>query len=285
MSNNKKNNKSNELSLEDIVNLGDNIIKIHFEKSIVFKKQIELIKKIVSNDDFQITFLENSFNICYKNVINSLTSFINFNNFEENEYEYNYNDEKYIITLEIDTLIKSLKYINNSMDLYIKKNYKDNLIIEYVDKYGERQLNEIKLLFNKNNSISSINLDKHIRLKVSSEQFSDYCKQLLDFDKQIIINFKNNQLTLSTSTSNIKSHKTISNNNIKILQADENNISSKYNLDEINSINTGLCNANTIFLSYFINNNLNVLIIEYILTDGDKKYGQTKFILSQLNNN
>ena len=83
-----QNNDENDI--EDI-NIGENLIKIHFNHAYLFKKQIELLKNI--GNEICIIFYEKSFKIIYQSCNSDLISFFDFNFSKNNNDDNNKNDK------------------------------------------------------------------------------------------------------------------------------------------------------------------------------------------------
>lgn len=332
-----QNNDENDI--EDI-NIGENLIKIHFNHTYLFKKQIELLKNI--GNEICIIFYEKSFKIIYQNCNSDLISFFDFNfsknnndnknnkniknnknnnddeddedddndddededdednddnndddEDEEND-EYYFNKKKiknnrYIITVDITVLHSILSNFNDGdeLNIFIKKHHKDYLFFQNVDENNQEQISRIKLSLNdeatiKHNDllINQINIKKNLTIIVSSQDFKLNCNKLKKGDKQNIKITFNNKI-LSLLTYNSSSSSLIKMTNIRIVK--NNNITSFsniYPLDFINYINNALCNAKSLYLSFYKGKNNYCLIIEYVLKNSDEKtYGTVKHIL------
>lgn len=291
------------------MNFNDNddyIIEVKFEEALVFKKNIELLKKIL-NTEFQIIFYKDKFNIYCKNQFNNLICFLNYNKLKEN-YKYKVKNkngellENYIITIDIGNLNDLLKNISdsNTMIMYIEKNSEDLLQIKFKDDYNEIQNFNIKLCYTNPNDNFMVNLDEITRdthIYCDSKKFKDYCKKLFtNINKEVVLDLNENKLMLK-SFSNTKLFNltyNITNITYKKIDDDIKKLSSVYSLEHLTYINDALCGCSNIHLSFYINRNdtkNNILIVEYVITgntyddEGNKlEYGRVKYILSPVIN-
>jgi len=308
---NKHNNDNDNIEIDDI-DEGEDLIKIHFNQSYLFKKQIELLKNIVSCD-FSIIFNnDKTFKIIYKNCNSNLISYFEFNfnkdGIDENDYYFNDNrikNYRYIITLDINILhsVVSTFNDNDELNIIIKRQYKNYLIFQTIDNDNKQdQISTIKLLLNDNNIISqndnTLNnlkiFTSQLTIIISSNMFKKNCNTLKKGDKTNIYiqfnkkNHQNKELNeLKLRTFNSSTSSTISMKDI-IIKKNKNNISNLsniYPLDFINHINNSLCYANSLYISFSeINKTKNYcLIIQYVLKNSDGiEYGIVKHIIVPL---